>query len=68
MARSNRMSVQKRKREREKAEKAAIKRERRFQKSPEDDREDAVATRSDLEGYGVLPTPEEDEASSGQGG
>ena len=67
MARSNRMSVQKRKREREKAEKAAIKRERRFQKPPEDDeREDAVATRSDLEGYGVIPTPDdEEEATSG---
>lgn len=63
MARASRMSVRKRKRELEKAEKAAIKRERRFQKSTEDDdRRDApVATRDDLEGYGVLPSAEGDE-------
>lgn len=60
MAKSSRMSVQKRKREREKAEKAAIKRERRYRKEPED-RDNPVATRDDLEGYGILPSEEEDE-------
>jgi hypothetical protein len=57
------MSVRKRKRELEKAEKAAIKRERRFQKSSaeEDQREAPVATRDDLEGYGVLPSAEGDD-------
>lgn len=61
MAKSSRMSVQKRKREREKAEKAALKRDRRFNKSPDDDRESLVATRDDLEGYGVVPAGEGEE-------
>lgn len=62
MAKSNRMSVQKRKREREKAEKAAIKRERRVRKPPEaSERDTPVATRDDLEGYGVLPAAPEEE-------
>lgn len=61
MAKSNRMSVQKRKREREKAEKAALKREKRFQKPPEEERDDPVATRDDMEGYGVLPAAEAEE-------
>ena len=61
MAKSSRTSVQKRKREREKAEKAAIKRERRFRKPSDEDREDPVATRDELEGYGFVPTTEPDE-------
>lgn len=62
MAKSSRMSVQKRQREREKAEKAAIKRERRFRKDPTDERDTPVATRDDLAGYGLLPDEEDAEA------
>ena len=56
MARSNRMSVQKRLRERKKAEQAELKRvtSRRSGGAPAD--ADRVAKRSDLEAYGVLPT------------
>ena len=64
MGRRSRMSVQKRKRERDKAERAAMKREERTTKEPrvEDGGEPAVATDEDLEGYGLAPEPEEDEA------
>lgn len=64
MARRSRMSVQKRKRERDKAERAALKREERLQQRDvsEDDGEaaSAVATQDDLEGYGLAPEPEQD--------
>jgi hypothetical protein len=64
MARVNRMSVQKRLRERKKAEKAELKREMRLRKDPDEPEEvretgDQVATRDDLAGYGLVV--EEDE-------
>jgi len=54
MARSSRMSVQKRQRERKKAEAAELKRTTR----KNDDRPAGgqVAERADLESYGVIPT------------
>jgi hypothetical protein len=63
MARRSKMSVQKRLRERKKAEKAAIKREERSQREPDTEgSEDQVATQADLEGYGlVVPEDEEEE-------
>lgn len=64
MARVNRMSVQKRLRERKKAEKAELKREMKSRKGSEEAEEPAptneVATRDDLEGYGLISEPEED--------
>ncbi|MBW2448378.1 MAG: hypothetical protein JRG83_21005 [Deltaproteobacteria bacterium] len=66
MARRSRMSVQKRKRERDKAERASMKREERSTKEPREEPaeggEALVATESDLEGYGLGPEPEEEEA------
>ncbi len=63
MARSKRMSVQKRLREKKKAEEAALKREMKAQRKgvPEEPGEagNTVANRDDLEGYGVY-TPEAD--------
>jgi len=61
------MSVQKRKRERDKAERAAMKREERSQREPREEAsgEPAVATDADLEGYGLAPEPDEGEAESG---
>ena len=62
MARSKRMSVQKRLREKKKAEEAALKREMRAQRRGEPEPGEAgntVANREDLEGYGVY-TPESD--------
>jgi len=55
------MSVQKRLRERKKAEKAELKRETR-QKSGGAEREagDQVAGRDELEGYGVVVAPSDD--------
>lgn len=62
MARRSRMSVQKRRRERDKAEKAALKRELRDQQrgSGSEDRSSPVATLEDLEGYGIPVGPEEE--------
>ncbi|MDJ0786906.1 MAG: hypothetical protein QNK05_08845 [Myxococcota bacterium] len=66
MARVNRMSVQKRLRERKKAEKAELKRAQRLEK-PFDDMGggggNEVATRDDLAGYGLI---EEEEEASGE--
>jgi len=57
------MSVQKRQRERDKAERAAFKRDVRTQREPREDGTDpAVATSDDLEGYGLAPDLDEDEA------
>jgi hypothetical protein len=54
-------SVLKRQRERKRAEKAALKREQRAQRSHKGGDADAggvpVATSDDLEGYGVAPPP-----------
>jgi len=58
MARS-RMSVQKRKRERDKAERAAQKREQRAER--DESSETPVATEADLEGYGLAPSPDDEE-------
>lgn len=59
MARSNRMSVQKRLREKKKAEAAAMKREERARKDPAESGGGGggVAERDDLEGYGVIVPP-----------
>lgn len=65
MARRNRMSVQKRLRERQKAEKAAQKREQRNQRSGGSrDMDELVATQDDLEGYGVIPEDDEEPDAS----
>ena len=57
MARSNRMSVQKRLRERTKAEAAELKRvTSRRSDGAEKPPGGQVAERADLEGYGVIPT------------
>jgi hypothetical protein len=57
MGRSSQMSVQKRQRERKKAEQAELKREQK-RRNAEDERPAGghVADRSELEGYGVVPT------------
>lgn len=76
MAKKSRMSVLKRQRERKKAEKAALKRERRGQRkdgelliateverrrdAEEEERRSPVATREDLEAYG-FPSGDESE-------
>ena len=65
MARASRMSVLKRKRESEKAEKAARKREMRAMEKDMGkvkERHSGEATQDDLEAYGMVePTPEEDD-------
>jgi hypothetical protein len=55
MARSSKMSAQKRLRERQKAEKAEAKREARRTAQSEREPGARVAQREDLEGYGVVP-------------
>jgi hypothetical protein len=60
MAKRSRMSVLKRQREAKKAEKAALKRERREQRTPSGEAV-RVATKDDLEGYGFAPEPEEED-------
>ena len=57
MGKKSRMSVLKRQREARKAEKAALKRERRDQRTTEDPTSDGsqVATKDDLAGYGFEP-------------
>jgi hypothetical protein len=66
MARSSKMSVLKRQRERKKAEKAALKREQRAKREPGEEAggSDQVATPEDLEGYGLVVDPDEDDAKS----
>lgn len=68
MARASRMSVLKRKRESEKAEKAARKREERaFEKEVGEKKEphSGEATLDDLEAYGMIqPTEDDDEEES----
>ena len=66
MARSKRMSVQKRLRERKKAEAAELKREMRAAQrgsAPPERTGGVVAERDDLEGYGVLVPSEDGEES-----
>lgn len=63
MARSSRMSAQKRLREQKKAEKAATKREQRASRKPSGESEPAqVASREDLESYGIGPGATRDES------
>lgn len=65
MARVNKMSVLKRQRERKKAEKAALKREQRTRPGePVEERDSPVATRDDLEGYGLVVDEDEEAESS----
>ncbi len=66
MARRTQMSVQKRRREQEKAERAANKRKQRAERGsrPAGENEPSVASESDLEGYGILPPREDDAAGS----
>ena len=52
MARKSRTAVLKRQREVKKAEKAALKREKRLQREAADTDSDRIATTDDLEGYG----------------
>ncbi len=61
MAKKSRMSVLKRQREVKKAEKAALKRERREQRQ-DDESATRVATADDLAGYGIAPTDEDEKA------
>ena len=60
MARASKMSVIKRQRERKKAEKAALKREEKEMRRAADSAGETVATRTDLEGYGLIHEPEEE--------
>jgi len=66
MAKKGRTAILKRQREVKKAERAALKREKRDTRKEmgkEDDSDsDAVATAEDLEGYGFGPEPVEDDA------
>ena len=65
MARSTKMSVIKRQRERKKAEKAALKREEKeMRRQAQGSGADEVASRSDLEDYGLI-SPPADEPSEG---
>ena len=64
MARASRMSVLKRKRESEKAEKAARKREMRAlekEVGKVKEKETGEASQEDLEAYGILPPTDEEE-------
>ena len=64
MARASRMSVLKRKRESEKAEKAARKREMRAMEKElgiTKEKETGEASQEDLEAYGILPPMDEEE-------
>ena len=67
MARSKRMSVQKRLREKKKAEEANLKREMKSMKRTEPDEGgvsgNTVASRDDLEGYGIITEPESETES-----
>jgi hypothetical protein len=60
------MSVQKRLRERKKAERAELKREMRSQREPreEPEDEDKIANRDDLAGYGLIEEPTEEPPTS----
>jgi len=61
MARASKTSVLKRQRERKKAEKAELKREMRKGKEAEPrETTNQVATRDDLEGYGLIVDPDEE--------
>ena len=59
MAKKGRTAVLKRQREVKKAERAALKREKRETRKESESEPDAVATAEDLEGYGFGPTDDE---------
>lgn len=64
MARASRMSVLKRKRESEKAEKAARKREERLMEKEfgeKKEKESGEASQADLEAYGLVQADDEEE-------
>lgn len=61
MGKKSRMSVLKRQREARKAEKAALKRERRDRRTTEEPAGSQVATRDDLAGYGFAEEEAEEE-------
>ena len=69
MAKSNRMSVQKRLREKKKAEAAALKREMRAMARPSDDDEprSQIASRDDMAGYGMIDDAEDAEPGQAEG-
>jgi len=70
MARASRMSVLKRKRESEKAEKSARKRETRAMEKEvgkEKIKETGEASQEDLEAYGIFPGGDEDEEEETEG-
>jgi hypothetical protein len=67
MARKSRTGVLKRQREMKKAEKAALKREKRDVRSDQDTEGAQVATADDLAAYGVGPSDEDERASRAKG-
>jgi hypothetical protein len=65
MARRSRTAVLKRQREAKKAEKAAMKREKRLVRESQDSSGGQVATADDLAGYGFNSDEDESEAQPG---
>jgi hypothetical protein len=63
MAKKGRTAILKRQREVKKAERAALKREKKEIRKEEDTDAGTVATAEDLEGYGFGPSEEESEES-----
>ena len=61
MGKKSGSSVQKRRRELKRAEKAQIKRDRRLE--PKEERDSQVATQDDLAGYGYVPDEETEDAN-----
>jgi hypothetical protein len=59
MAKKGRTAILKRQREVKKAERAALKREKREIRKEDESEPDAVATAEDLEGYGFGPSDDE---------
>ncbi len=63
-----RASFMKRERERQRTERAAVKRERRSQRGPGESEGPRVATREDLDGYGLDREDVDGDAPSRSGG
>jgi hypothetical protein len=63
MARKSRTGVLKRQREMKKAEKAALKREKRDSRAEQESSGTQVATAEDLAGYGFGPADDEDRSA-----
>lgn len=66
MAKKGRTAILKRQREVKKAERAALKREKRDIRKDEDTQTGAVATADDLAGYGFGPMDEDDAADDAE--